>query len=396
MSKLYIIILVPVIVAVLLVLFTGMYKVNTDEKGDEASDDGRKTYHWSPAISAPRKWPVEVFQADFILDKPEQEDMNVRVRSYFGPDLQCGGMGIEKSTAFDEDYRVVLPRYIEALWISYAENQVYYLYEELPYDEIERLFAEGYDFYEDRNSEPKKVNFDVINLCFLPEGKVALYLNGTTRTILLDWSAQGKATDEFNDEICEEHDIIPPFDGYVDRTLKTNPHIDVEREIPMGEVLDKYFEKYTYEIRFEFEKESTPMFWAKEEYANGEELCSRNRTKVTSIQRPARLKYYELSWYAGGYEYFGELWFQEEEMLHLFDEAYGEDRMQAGVLLIAYSEENENFEVTLRVGGKKYAFEKTEVWISKIQEVLETDGKAQRECVFKNFEGDNKNAFRVK
>lgn len=396
MSKLYIIILVLVIAALLLTLFIGMDKVNTDEKGDEATADGRKKYHWEPAISAPRKWPVEVFQADFILDKPEQEDMNVRVRSYFGSVFQCGGMGIEKSTAFDEDYRVVLPRYIEALWISYAENQVYYLYEELPYDEIERLFAEGYDFYEDRNSEPKKVNFDVINLCFLPEGKVALYLNGTRRTILLDWSAQGKATDEFNDEICEEHEIIPPFDGYVDRTLKTNPHIEVEREIPMGEVLDKYFEKYTYEIRFEFEKESTPMFWAKEEYANGEMLCSRNRTKVTSIQRPARLKYYELSWYAGGYEYFGELWFQEEEMLHLFDEAYGEDRMQEGVLLIAYSEENESFEVTLQVGGKKYAFEKTEVWISKIPEALETDGKAQRERVFKNFEGDNRNEFRVK
>ena len=83
-------------------------------------------------------------------------------------------------------------------------------------------------------------------------------------------------------------------------------------------------------------------------------------------------------------------------MLHLFDEAYGEDRMQEGVLLIAYSEENESFEVTLRVGGKKYAFEKTEVWISKIPEVLETDGKAQWERVFKNFEGDNRNAFRVK
>ena len=152
----------------------------------------------------------------------------------------------------------------------------------------------------------------------------------------------------------------------------------------------------TYEIRFEFEKESTPFVWAKEEYANGEMLCSRNRTKVTSIQRPARLKYYELSWYAGGYEYFGELWFQEEEMLHLFDEAYGEDRMQEGVLLIAYSEENESFEVTLQVGGKKYAFEKTEVWISKIPEALETDGKAQRERVFKNFEGDNRNRFRVK
>ena len=395
MSKLYIIIAL-IVVVLLLVLFIGMDKMNTDEKGDEATDDGRKTYHWSPAISAPRKWPVEVFQADFILDKPEQEDTNVRVRSYFGPDFQCGGMGIEKSTAFDEDYRVVLPRYIEALWISYAENQVYYLYEELPYDEIERQFGEGYDFYEDRNSEPKKVNFDVINLCFLPEGKVALYLNGSRRTILLDWSAQGKATDEFNDVICEEHEIIPPFDGYVDRTLKTNPHIEVEREIPMGEVLDKYFEKYVYEIRFEFEKESTPFVWAKEEYANGEMLCSRNRTKVTSIQRPARLKYYELSWYAGGYEYFGELWFQEEEMLHLFDEAYGEDRMQEGVLLIAYSEENENFEVTLQVGGKKYAFEKTEVWISKIPEALETDGKAQRERVFKNFEGDNRNEFRVK
>ena len=396
MSKMYIIIALMIIVVLLLALFIGMDKMDSEEKADDITDEGRKKYFWEFAISSPRKYPVEVFKADFILDKEPGGDGNVRVRSYFGPDFQCGGMGIEKSTATDEGYREVLPRYIEALWISYAENQVYYLYEELPYDEIERQFGEGYDFYEDRNSEPKKVNFDVINLCFLPEGKVALYLNGTRRTILLDWSAQGKATDEFNDEICEEHEIIPPFDGYVDRTLKTNPHIEVEREIPMGEVLDKYFEKYVYEIRFEFEKESTPMFWAKEEYANGEELCSRNRTKVTSIQRPARLKYYELSWYAGGYEYFGELWFQEEEMLHLFDEAYGEDRMQEGVLLIAYSEENESFEVTLQVGGKKYAFEKTEVWISKILEALETDGKAQRERVFKNFEGDNRNEFRVK
>jgi len=45
---------------------------------------------------------------------------------------------------------------------------------------------------------------------------------------------------------------------------------------------------------------------------------------------------------------------------------------------------------------EEYAFEKTEVWISKIPEVLETDVKAQKERVFKNFEGDNKNTFRVK
>lgn len=86
MSKQYIIIAVIVIAALLLTLFIGMDRMNTEEKADDVTDDGRKKYFWEPAISSPRKYPVEVFKADFILDKKPNKEGNVRVRSYFGPD----------------------------------------------------------------------------------------------------------------------------------------------------------------------------------------------------------------------------------------------------------------------------------------------------------------------
>lgn len=305
-------------------------------------------------------------------------------------------MGIEKSTATDEGYREVLPRYIEAQWQIYEDKKVYYLYAELPYEEIERFFAEGYDFYENRNAQAQRENYDVINVCFLPEGKVVLYLNGTTRTILLDWSAKGKATDEFNDEICEEHSITPPLEEYVDRLLKINPHIDVERDLPMGDILEKYFEKFAYEIRLELDKERISPAWAKEEYANGEMICSRRRSKVESIKTPARLRYYEATWYYGEYKYEGEFWFREEQMLRVFDEANGDDRMQEGVLLISYSEKDDVWEIALQVGDKKYVLDQTEVIINKIPEALESDRDAIWEPVYKNFEGDHSNEFRVK
>lgn len=55
------------------------------------------------------------------------------------------------------------------------------------------------------------------------------------------------------------------------------------------------------------------------------------------------------------------MYFNEEEMLRVFDEAYGEDRMQKGELKINVCKYNNFFDIFLNVGEKYIRLEKTQI-----------------------------------
>ena len=62
----------------------------------------------------------------------------------------------------------------------------------------------------------------------------------------------------------------------------------------------------TYEIRFEFEKESTPMFWAKEEYAfEKTEVWISKISEVRQTDNHMRLYQKPCARVNSGFEYFG-------------------------------------------------------------------------------------------
>ena len=113
---------------------------------------------------------------------------------------------------------------------------------------------------------------------------------------------------------------------------------------------------------------------------------------VESIAMPSRLKYYEVTWETDDYKYGAEFNFNEDEMLRLFDEAYGNDRTQQGALNIAINESGDSLEISLNVADKKFVFKKTEIMVEKYP----LSNPDDETIVFKNYENEPQNIFRVK
>ena len=358
-------------------------------KGNKKTDNINR-YFWIPSSSGTVQHPIEVFDVHFCYYRPKEGNTYMFQYNYFGFFLKNGGLASgTNGIVYDENSTAPIPRYIAALWLSLPERQVYYIDERLPHKQIDNLFAKGYDYY-DKDGKLKKENYDELDLCFLPKGKVVLYLKGIQRKTLIDWMGQGTATDNFNADICKVQ-RSESIGTHIDYIIEQDTYIDYET--PVDSLLNKYFERFSYTINVDFADKQSKRFWGKEIYANGEELISRNRPLVESIAMPSRLKYYEVTWETDDYKYRANLHFCEEEMLRIFDEAYGNDRTQKGEFHISFGNKGETVEIYLLVGGKKYVFEKTEIEVTK-QYIPHPDD--DRTIVFKNYENKPQNTFRVK
>jgi hypothetical protein len=84
------------------------------------------------------------------------------------------------------------------------------------------------------------------------------------------------------------------------------------------------------------------------------------------------------------------MYFNEEEVLRLFDEAYGTDRDQKGELRVKVCKYNNLFDISLNVGGKSVKFEKTAIRV--FQRPIEDPIKAG-DLIYKNYKGDHTNFF---
>ena len=84
------------------------------------------------------------------------------------------------------------------------------------------------------------------------------------------------------------------------------------------------------------------------------------------------------------------MYFNEEEVLRVFDEAYGEDRMQEGELTIKVCKYNNLFDISLNVGDKSVKLEKTEIRVFQ-DPIDDPDGDGT--LIYKNYEGNHRNLF---
>lgn len=358
---------------------------------DKTVNNNPNEFYWVPSSSAPQQHPVEVFDVHFLLRRPPEGNTYIFQYYYFGFCFKYAGLASGyNGIAYDENDKYPLPHYIAALWLSFPEKKVYYLDEPLPYDQILQLFTKGYDFYED-TVKKTKITYDELDLCFLPNGKTVLYVKGTTRKTMVDWMAQGTATDEFNDNICKENrcESIEKHINY----YANDSALMVNNTFPVDSLINKYFERFSYTINIDLADPQAKALWGKEEYTNGEYLCSRYRSMVESIAMPSRLKYYEVTWDSHGYKYLANVYFNEEEMLQLFDEAYGNDHTQQGVLNIAINESGDTWDISLIVGDKKCVFKKTEI---EVYNYPLSNPDDDENIVFKNFENKPQNIFRIK
>lgn len=348
----------------------------------ETKNDQQKQYYWEPTASTPVNNVSQMSDVSYFFE-------NGTSLSVFGPEILRGGMGIGRcGVDYGKDWNLDLPTAIGAKWISFAEKKAYIIYEEIPIDELKVLFENGYESF-DRQGNSIRGHYIRLNLCLLPEGEVVLYVNSGNRRILLDWSARGEQSQDF-ELFRKEGYYSKTLDEYISNRINKYPEFNVAQPASL-DLIHRYFERFNYNIKVDFEDDSSSMWWFSYEYSNSELSIAYSRDNETSIKNPSRMKNFVVSWKVSGFKYTAYFYFNEEEVLSVFDEAYGMDKKQNGELKIYVSKYNNLFDISLTVNNKKYTFEKTEIRVFK--KIL-SDPSAESELVYKNYKGDHQNVFK--
>ena len=322
----------------------------------------RTVFSWSPSVSTPRNYPVELLRCKVGFGNKGE---SIPVFGSF-PKLGIGkrGAGGVDLNAFDIERGLPIPNSLDILWAAYTEKKFYQanikFSEELQNRMLE-LFREGY--YGVKEKQRFRYNNLVITL--LPEGKIWLYLDGSHRYVRLDYTLQAEEVSvELSDYVDTRHKTVDDFcTGRLSDYPKAIENLS-KNGIPKG-LWDTYAERFPYDIQIEFENEQT-VFDPDYGYycSNGEMFRSLDDVKYYPM---ARLKHLIMAWNVADTKYLGHLYFDENEVIRNYPAAFGDESNPdiRGKFLIKVGEDNNRFDISLRVGERECKFEETKIHVFK-------------------------------
>lgn len=322
----------------------------------------RTVFSWSTSVSTPRNYPVELLRCKVGFGNKGE---SIPVIDPF-PRLGIGrrGAGGVDLNAFDIERGLPIPNSLDILWAAYTEKKFYQaniqFSEELQNRMLE-LFREGY--YGVKEKQRFRYNNLVITL--LPEGKIWLYLDGSHRYVRLDYTLQAEEVSvELSDYVDTRHKTMDDFcTGRLSDYPKAIENLS-KNGIPKG-LWDTYAERFPYDIQIEFENEQSVFDPYYGYYcSNGEMLGSLDDVKYYPM---ARLKHLIMAWNVADTVYTGHLFFNENEVIRNYPAAFGNESNPdiRGKFLIKVGEDNNRFDISLRVGERECKFEETQIHVFK-------------------------------
>ncbi len=361
------------------------------QKTKDSDQMEKERFYYDVCCSAPRLNPGEYVSVRFIGDSG--------TLSPFGNNSVAGGIGCGMDgVARDRSRKYRLPKAIEATWVSYSDRKVYSVAALLPYDTILSLFNDGgapcIPASQEVDEEERLRLIQGLDLCFMPRGKVMLYVKAPVKCILLDWEATGKEVTDDNilRHIYRQYGLKNMESYYAKMSSYPEDEHWTSYNRNHGSVaplLERYLQRFNYTLNFEFENDSTTVYCVESYFTNGEHY-DRTPKYNEAFKMPSRLKEFWVMWDTKEYRYSCYMYFNEEEVLRLFDEAYGTDRDQKGELRVKVCKYNNLFDISLNVGGKSVKFEKTAIRV--FQRPIEDPIKAG-DLIYKNYKGDHTNFF---
>jgi hypothetical protein len=161
-----------------------------------------------------------------------------------------------------------------------------------------------------------------------------------------------------------------------------------EGNFPMY-IWDKYFSRFNYRTVVSFENENAVCTSSVTSYTNTERVMIDYEINPSNyIENPSYIRELIFSWDVDGKEFEAFLYFNEEEVFDVFDNALETDRSVRGELCLDVCKYNNLIDIYLKVGDKVYPIRKTQIDIVKINP--ET---GDREMFYENYEGPDHQQF---
>lgn len=306
--------------------------------------------------NAPYLYPTDVMFG--LLWYDEDSALEIPLKYPFGGEW---GMALTTICALREDYPI--PYKLNILWLSIVEEKFYELECNLPVLTIENLF--------NQLDSKKEILFSHILVGMSPYGKIAVWVYGFNKSVLILW--------EQGDEVSVDFQMFRPFinpldnvkdycrnfidnDSLVDNNLKT-------AGLPPYNLFDNYMQQFTYRYIPQFEKwnEEEDVKW--EKYKEEED----NRPEFEYIEESlfdgtfdklhddGLLKYHKagkpkklaIKWHIEKSEYTAYFWFEDEKICSVFERFYGAHPDTKTDFIIRIDAEKKKYELALFRQGLK-------------------------------------------
>lgn len=307
--------------------------------------------------------PCLLLEASFIHASGDDEFDDELKREAIFTGFVCGNLARRKNDASGDEF---IPKRIAMVWHNLSEGKTYRTDVSLPKE---------LSTYSDMVNEDR---YDDLDFVIMPQGRVLMYHNryNQIHNLMIDCLLQGVETKEYDEQIAEYF-------------AKNNINLDHygKKELPAVETIDNYLKRFPYTVSFVYENERYKTQKSICNFFNGEKILSAEQW-VADIKL-ARMKDVFLRFQYEQSRYSCFLFFDEEEILSVFKEAFEtDDATGNGEFVIKAGCHKSDFEFALIVAGKAYTLKKTEI---RLYENNEDD---RGTLVFKNYRGARKNLLR--
>ena len=354
---------IQLIAIALLLAFSSACQNKTEEmkKYSIMDDEKDSEFEWEEMCNAPLGYPIEVYKGG-IGGVGLANGLSGGNEGGWG--ASSGGSSHGKKT---------LPRTLDCIWVSYAEDCMYSIDCPIDYDKLLALFQEG---YQDSNRKfgYKKRTYSAIIVGFAPGGVVVVWAAGAGRQVEIG-RYKGTPYKAPKDEIAgldASGETI--FDPKFRKMIMTSPNIiplemqNNPQPIPYG-LWDSYRTLYNWKPVVETLSEgivhriSFDMYNGEKERLFDQELIANN------FKKRAVPNGFAIGWKdTKGQVYGGVINFDEKEVIAAFKAMYKESPEQEAELVLIINYTNNHITSLLRRGDKEIRLSKSAVNIFKTSE----------------------------
>jgi hypothetical protein len=343
-----------------LLLLTITTACQNKQQNKENKEMNIEKFYWMESTSSPIGYPIDVYQGGI-------GSVSLANGTDTGP---WGLAGNGMSSGIKE-----VPRRLDVVWLSYAENTFYSIDCEVDYDKMVRLFKEGYlnsmAFF--NRDVLEKETYRTIVVGFAPGGVVVVWLYGAGKQVEIG-RYQGKKTVIPPSEIAglDRHDQLIFQDDYRKKIMLNEKIVPLEvqkanknKPIPYG-LWDTYREKYTWRPEFivqnEGKMESTYFtFFNGEEEEQFDQSLIKNEFTERAVPKAVNLGWRDKT----GQSYGAEIVFDEEEIFNAYNEVRKDNKESKAELQMRVNIPNDFVTFMLKGNDKEIRLPKTKVKVYK-------------------------------
>ena len=267
----------------------------------------------------------------------------------------------------------LVPCHVVLAWYDLSDGKTYKIDTDLP-DTLNHYFDDKDRFRDDN-----------IEFRLLPHGKAVMFHNwhNQIHNIMLDYPLMGEETKEYEEKVAE---FLKNKGRYVMAHARIGDEIGEEKGLPSLDTINKYLERFPYTILFR-SKNNFNITKTICRFFNGEKILSGGEWEEETD--PARLKDVFLRFEDEKEKYSCFVYFSEEEILRVFNEAFGHRKEPAKAeFVIQVGIEKSAFAFEIKIGDQSYPLRETEIRLYRNDE--DDGGK----LVFKSYNGIHRNLLR--